>query len=288
MQNQLYAIYMFFVLFGNLNEQIMPTFVPLRALYEARERPSKMYRWTAFLLPNLLVEAFYNGLLAALAYLCWYYPVGFVQNATAAADAAGRGGQVFLFLLQYLLFTSTFSHFCIAWVETAETAGVLATLLWLLCISFSGVAVRPADIPAFWGFMYRVSPVRYLIGGVMSAALTGSPVVCTGDEVLRMRVPEGSSNNQSCAAFLGPFVSRNGGAVVEGGGPQAAGNSGSGLCGYCPMATTDDYLAGFRIFYSDAWGNFGLLWAYIVANVVLTFVFYWLFRVPKGNTLKRA
>lgn len=37
---------MFFVLFGNLNEQIMPTFVPLRALYEARERPSRMYRWT--------------------------------------------------------------------------------------------------------------------------------------------------------------------------------------------------------------------------------------------------
>lgn len=45
LQNQLYAIYMFFVLFGNLNEQIMPTFVPLRALYEARERPSKMYHW---------------------------------------------------------------------------------------------------------------------------------------------------------------------------------------------------------------------------------------------------
>lgn len=45
-QNQLYAIYMFLVLFGNINEQIMPMFVPQRDLYEARERPSKMYQWT--------------------------------------------------------------------------------------------------------------------------------------------------------------------------------------------------------------------------------------------------
>lgn len=45
LQNQLYAIFMFLVLFGNLNEQIMPMFVPQRDLYEARERPSKIYKW---------------------------------------------------------------------------------------------------------------------------------------------------------------------------------------------------------------------------------------------------
>lgn len=236
------------------------------------------------MLSNILVEAFYNCLMATIAYLCWYYPVGFVQNTSSAADAIERGGQVFLFLLQYMLFTSTFSHFCIAWVETAETAGVLATLLWLLCISFSGVAVRPADIPAFWTFMYRVSPVSYLIGGVMSASLTGSAVVCTAAEVLRMRVPEDA--NQSCADFLGPFVGRNGGAIVVGGDPEA--DNSSRLCAYCPIATTDDYLSGFQIFYADAWRNFGLLWAYIVANVALTFVFYRLFRVPKGTIFKRA
>ncbi|KAK8079218.1 hypothetical protein PG994_003025 [Apiospora phragmitis] len=283
LQNQLYAIYMFFVLFGNLNEQIMPTFVPLRALYEARERPSKMYRWTSFLLSNILVEAFYNCLMAVLAYLCWYYPVGFVQNTSSAADAAERGAQVFLFLLQYLLFTSTFSHFCIAWVETAETAGVLATLLWLLCISFSGVAVRPADIPAFWTFMYRVSPVNYLIGGIMSASLTGSPVVCTAAEILHMQAPA----NQTCGDFLGPFVARSGGTIIIADDGPGAGSVG-GLCSYCPVATTDAYLSNFEIFYTDAWRNFYLLWSYILANVVLTFVFYRLFRVPKKNAFKRA
>ncbi|KAK7967909.1 uncharacterized protein PG986_002186 [Apiospora aurea] len=273
LQNQLYAIYMFFVLFGNLNEQIMPTFVPLRALYEARERPSKMYRWTFFWLSNILVEAFYNCLMAVLAYLCWYYPVGFIQN-TSAADATERGAQVFLFLLQYMLFTSTFSHFAIEWAETAETAGVLATLLWLLCISFSGVSVRPADLPAFWGFMYRVSPCRYLISGIMSASLTGRPVVCAPAEVLRMQAPaHAHAQNQTCGDFLGPFVARNGGTILN---PAEVGAGGS-----APTAP-------FRIFYPDVWRHFGLLWSYIVANVVLTSLFYWILRVPKATAFKRA
>lgn len=47
LQNQLYAIFMFLVMFTNINEQIMPMFVPQRSLYEARERPSKIYEWTS-------------------------------------------------------------------------------------------------------------------------------------------------------------------------------------------------------------------------------------------------
>ncbi|EGE02462.1 ABC drug exporter AbcA [Trichophyton equinum CBS 127.97] len=38
--------FMLLVLFININEQLMPMFLPQRALYEARERPSKTYRWT--------------------------------------------------------------------------------------------------------------------------------------------------------------------------------------------------------------------------------------------------
>ncbi|CAI6338584.1 unnamed protein product [Periconia digitata] len=275
LQNQLYAIYMFFILFGSLNEQIMPTFIPMRDLYEVRERPSKIYKWTAFLWSNILVEAFYNCLMAVLAYLCWYYPVGFIQNTTAT-DTAERGAQVFLFLLQYMLFTSTFSHFAIAWIATSETAGVLVSLLWLLCISFSGIAVKPADLPSFWKFMYRVSPCNYLISGIMSASLTGSPVVCTPAEILHMQPPV----NQTCADFLGSLVATSGGNVLA--------STESGLCSYCPISTTDVYLSEFRIFYADVWRNFGIGWSYIIANVFLTFLFFWLFRVPKGNSSKRA
>jgi ABC-type multidrug transport system permease subunit len=38
---------MLLVVFININEQIMPILLPQRALYEAREGPSKIYRWTS-------------------------------------------------------------------------------------------------------------------------------------------------------------------------------------------------------------------------------------------------
>jgi ABC-type multidrug transport system permease subunit len=47
LQNQLYAIFMYMVLFQSLSDQIMPMFLPQRDLYEVRERPSKIYRWNS-------------------------------------------------------------------------------------------------------------------------------------------------------------------------------------------------------------------------------------------------
>ena len=38
---------MLLVLLNNLAAQIMPNFVPQRDLYEVRERPSKIYKWTS-------------------------------------------------------------------------------------------------------------------------------------------------------------------------------------------------------------------------------------------------
>jgi ABC-type multidrug transport system permease subunit len=75
--------------------------------------------------------------MAVIIYFCWYYPVGFVQNTTSD-DQQIRGFLVFLFLWMFMLFTSTFSHFAIVCIGSPEEAGVLATLLWMLCIAFCG------------------------------------------------------------------------------------------------------------------------------------------------------
>ena len=39
----MYAVMMFFSMFGQLSEQIMPQLINQREVYEARERPSKIY-----------------------------------------------------------------------------------------------------------------------------------------------------------------------------------------------------------------------------------------------------
>lgn len=90
-------------------------------------------------------------------YFCWYYPVGFVRNTTSD-DRSVRGFLVFLFLWVYLLLTSTMAHAAIIQIDLPETAGVLTSLFWMLCILLYGIGVPPVDIPGFWTFMYRVSP----------------------------------------------------------------------------------------------------------------------------------
>ncbi|KAH7142621.1 ABC-2 type transporter-domain-containing protein [Dactylonectria estremocensis] len=274
LQNQLYAIFMYLVIFGNINEQIMPMFVPQRALYEVRERPSKIYRWSTYILSNIIVEIIWNTLMAALMYFCWYYPVGFVQNTTSD-DQTIRGFLIFLFLWMFMLFTSTFSHFAIVWIETSEEAGVLASLLWMLCIAFCGVGVPYKDIPQFWKFMYRTSPGTYLISGIMSAAVAGSEVICANNEVLHMMTPA----NMTCGDFMGSFVEHAGGYLLN--------PSSSESCEYCSLASTDQFLDRFQINYSDRWWHFGLLWVYIAFNIAATLGLYWVFRVPKGSGVKR-
>lgn len=86
---------------------------------------------------NILVELGWNTLMAVIMYFCWYYPVGFVRNTTSD-DQAVRGFLAFLFLWVYLLFTSTFAHFAISWIDLPETAGVLTSFFWMLCILFCG------------------------------------------------------------------------------------------------------------------------------------------------------
>lgn len=60
LQNQLFAIFLFFTIFGQLVQQIMPLFVTQRSLYEARERPSKTYSWVVFITSNIFVELPWN------------------------------------------------------------------------------------------------------------------------------------------------------------------------------------------------------------------------------------
>jgi ATP-binding cassette subfamily G (WHITE) protein 2 (PDR) len=138
MQDQLFSIFMLLTIFGNVVQQIMPHFVTQRALYEVRERPSKTYSWKVFMFSNILVELPWNTLMAALIFFCWYYPIGLYRNAEPTDAVAERGALMFLYILAFLLFTSTFSHFIIAGMDSAETAGNIANLMFSLCLVFCG------------------------------------------------------------------------------------------------------------------------------------------------------
>ncbi len=71
-------------------------------------------------------------------FFCWYYPIGLYRNAEPTDAVTERGGLMFLLILSFMLFTSTFTSMVIAGMEHAETGGMIANLLFSLTIIFCG------------------------------------------------------------------------------------------------------------------------------------------------------
>ena len=129
---------MLLTIFPNLVQQMMPHFVTQRALYEVRERPSKAYSWKAFMVASIFTELPWNILFAVPVFFSWYYPIGLYHNAQPTDAVAERGGVMFVFILAFLMFTSTFSSMMIAGIDQAETASNITQLMFSLCLTFNG------------------------------------------------------------------------------------------------------------------------------------------------------
>lgn len=146
LQNQMFGIFMLITIFAQLVQQIHPHFVTQRALYEARERPSKAYSWKAFLLANILVEIPWQSLMAVILYVTWYYPIGLYRNAEPTGQVHLRGFQLFLFIWEFVIYASTYANMTVAGVETAEGAGNIGNLLFSVSLIFCG-SVPDAFLP---------------------------------------------------------------------------------------------------------------------------------------------
>lgn len=120
----------------------------------------------------------------------------------------------------------------------------------------SNGVLQPFRELGWWRWMYRLSPYTYLIEGLLGQAIGREQISCADVEYVQVNPPSG----QSCAQFLGPFISANGGYVTN---PDAA-----AACNYCSYRTTDQFLfESFNIEYAHRWRNFGLMWAFIIFNV---------------------
>jgi ATP-binding cassette subfamily G (WHITE) protein 2 (PDR) len=279
LQNQMFSIFLLFTIFGQLVQQIMPHFVTQRALYEVRERPSRTYSWVAFMISNITVELPWNALMAVIIFFCFYYPIGLQNNAAAAGATHERGALFFLFVLQFLLFASTFTNMVIAGIADAETGGNIANLMFTLCLVFCGVIASPSQFPRFWIFMYRLSPFTYLVNGMLSVGLAGNTVTCAANEFLEFSPPAG----ETCETYLTQYYqSPIGVGSLEPGTEQSTTN-----CRLCSYTSTDVFLSQINSSYSERWRNFGILWAFIIFNMFAAVGLYWLARVPKKQGKKK-
>jgi len=268
LQNQMFAIFMLLTIFSQLVQQIMPHFLTQRALYEVRERPAKTYSWKVFMLSNIIAELPYQTIMAVIMYFCWYYPTGMYRNAIPTNTVHERGALMFLLILAYLIFTSTFAHMAMAAAKDAETGGNFANLMSSFSLIFCGVLAGPKILPGFWIFMYHLSPFTYIVSAVMSTGLANTNVTCASNEYLTFDPQPG----MTCAQYMQPYITEAGGYLQN---PDAISD-----CSFCTTSSTNTFLESINSSYSTAWRNFGILWAYVAFNVAMALLLYWLFRVP--------
>lgn len=270
LQNQMLSVFMFTVVFNPTVQQYLPTYISQRDLYEARERPSKTFSWIAFILSQITVEIPWNFTIGTLGFSCYYYPVSFYRNASFANQLHERGALFWLFCTAFYVFTGSMAQLCVASQEVAQSAGHIASLLFVLSLSFCGVMVTPNNMPGFWKFMYRVSPLTYFIDGVLSTGIANSKVECSDYEFVTFTPRSG----QNCGEYMALYIDAAGTGYIKDSGATVK-------CSFCPASSTNAFLKMVSSNYSHRWRNYGIFLCYICFNIFASVFLYWLARVPK-------
>ncbi|GIZ45746.1 hypothetical protein CKM354_000889900 [Cercospora kikuchii] len=262
-QNVIFSVFGVSAILSPISEQILPFFVAQRTLYEVRERPARTYSWKAFLIANIVVEIPYMIVAGILVYACFYFPL------VGATQSPLRQGLVLLYCIQFFVYASSFSHLIIAAISDSQAASAVIVLLFSMMLSFNGVLQTPAALPGFWIFMYRVSPLTYWVGGIVATVLYEHEVHCAPDELSIFDPPPG----QTCGEYLEPYLAQVPGQLVN---PSAAAG-----CRYCGLSTADQLLAASEISWTHKWRNFGLVWAYVMFNIAMATLLYYMCRVKR-------
>jgi ATP-binding cassette subfamily G (WHITE) protein 2 (SNQ2) len=258
-QNKLFSVFLSLVLCVPLIHQLMAVYIDIRTVYEIRERPTRMYNWTALVMSQLIAELPWNMLSSAMFFFCWYWTVGYPTY---------RAGYSFLVLsVAFPFYYTTLGQGIASMSPTAPVASVYFTTVVIFTLIFDGV-IQPFFELNWWRWMYRVSPFTYIIEGLLGQAIGGQAVICSSTELVSVNPPEGLT----CSKYMDPFIGFAGGYITNPGAAEG--------CQYCPYTTTDQYMSSrFNIKYSDHWRDLGIIFGFVTFNIIAIFWFTYFMRI---------
>lgn len=259
MQSRLFSIFMTLTISPPLIQQLQPKYLHFRDLYNSREKNSKIYSWVAMTTGAVLVEIPYSLLAGTLYFICWWWPaIGYRAGSLASA-------YTWMMLMLFELFYVGFGQAIASFSPNELLASLLVPIFFLFVVSFCGVVVPYAALPRFWqAWMYALSPFTYILSGFLSVAVHGQRVECASKEFARFAAPPG----ETCESYTAAFIAQAGGYVQ---------NGSNGLCEFCQYANGDEFAAGFNVYYSKKWRDYGIVWIFIVFNFAVVFICSWLY-----------
>ncbi|KAM3420040.1 hypothetical protein BST61_g3350 [Cercospora zeina] len=257
LQLALFTIFNFIFVAPGVMAQLQPLFLERRDIYEAREKKSKMYHWSAFVTGLIVSEIPYLIICAVLYYVCWYYTVGF----TGDSDKAGA---VFFVMLMYEFIYTGIGQFIAAYAPNAVFAALTNPLIIGVLVSFAGVLLPYGQIQPFWRYwVYYINPFNYLMGSMLVFTLFDSEVQCTESQFAMFDTP----NGETCARYLSEYLH----------GPGSRTNlvnpEDTSGCRVCQYTRGSDYLYTLNLKdFSYGWRDAGIVALFAFSSYGLVYV----------------
>lgn len=262
MQNRMFSIFLIILIPPIVLNSIVPKFYINRALWEAREYPSRIYGWVAFCTANIVCEIPAAIVSAVVYWALWYYPVGFPTDSSSA-------GYVFLMSMLFFLFQASWGQWICAFAPSFTVIANVLPFFFVMVGLFNGV-VRPySDYPVFWKYwMYYLNPTTWWVRGVISATFPSVDIQCSSTEATHFNPPPG----QTCIRYAGEFIQQAGaGYLLD--------ENATSDCQYCPYANGVEYMTRLNAYEGDKWRCFGIFLGFVIANWFLVYFFIYTVRV---------
>jgi ATP-binding cassette subfamily G (WHITE) protein 2 (SNQ2) len=261
MQDRMFTSFLIILIPPTIVNAVVPKFYQNRALWEARELPSRIYGWVAFCTANVVAEIPIAIVGAVIYWVLWYWPAGLPSDSSTS-------GYVFLMTMLFFLFQASWGQWICAFAPSFTVISNVLPFFFVIFSLFNGV-VRPySQLSVFWRYwLYYLNPSTYWIGGVLAATLADQPIQCAPQEAAYFNPPPGTT----CATYAADFIANATGYLTN---PDSTTN-----CGYCPYSSGVDYMATLNIVPGDKWRDFGIFLAFCISNWALVYFFIYTVRI---------
>ena len=268
--NQMFCAMMFTTVLNSMMQQTIPHFLYHRTMFEARERPAKLFGWFPWIMAQITSEFPWQLITGTLAFLAWFYPVGFFRTMEQTNSVSERSGLTWMITVTLHLFISTYSQVWVAGFDAPEIGAQIASVFYAVSFNYSGVMRYPRG---FWLFIYRASPFSYYTSAMLASILGDGDIVCSSSELVRFTTPTNATTTLTCGEYMQPYIDSFGGYLTN---PNS-----NTTCNFCSQSKTNDYLESVHADFDLRWQNWGIFFCFVFINMILTVFFYWLARVPK-------
>ena len=256
LQLRLFTVFNFIFVAPGVIAQLQPLFIQRRAVFETREKKSKMYSWVAFVTGLIVSEIPYLCLCAVIYFACWYYTVGF-------PTASSRAGSTFFVMLMYEFVYTGIGQFVAAYAPNELFAALCNPVIIGTLVSFCGVLVPYSQITAFWRYwIVWLNPFTYLMGSLLVFTGWGAKVDCAERELAIFSPTSGST----CSEYLSEYMQTPGVSI------NLLNGDATENCRVCQYTSGSDYLRTLNLNeYYYGWRDAAIVVLFAISSYALVF-----------------